>query len=140
MKPEHIIIHHTAVSREKNAAQFDAVNRYHQSLGWGNIGYHFLIEPNGKVCAGRRTDEVGAHCKEQSMNYHSIGICLTGNFDIEKPTPPQIFALRDLLRRLCKEFNIRDCRIWFHTDFAHYKTCPGKNMDRGFVRSLLVRG
>ena len=71
MKVEYLVIHHTAVSREQNHEQFEAVKNYHISKGWGNIGYHFFIEPNGVVKIGRAENEVGAHVKEQSMNYKS---------------------------------------------------------------------
>ena len=138
MTPQYIIIHHTAVSRVLNKNQFDAVKRYHIGLGWGNIGYHYLIEPNGLCKKGRRDNEVGAHCKEKAMNFKSLGICLTGNFDIEKPTDKQIYVLRDLLQSLTSKFRISAFRIFFHRDYAPYKSCPGKNLDRGFVRNLTI--
>lgn len=138
MIPKFLIIHHTAVSRKLNGMQFDAVKRYHIGKGWGDIGYHFLIEPTGLIKIGRKESEVGAHCKEQSMNFKSLGICLTGNFDIEKPTNQQIFALRDLIRKLSKKYAITEPFICFHNQFATYKSCPGKNMSLPFVKSLLV--
>lgn len=44
-----VIIHHSAVSRSKNKEQFDAMKRYHIGKGWGNIGYHYVIEPDGTI-------------------------------------------------------------------------------------------
>jgi len=140
MTPKYIIIHHTAISRKYNMAQFDAVVRYHKSKGWGNIGYHYFIEPNGAIKKCRLDDQVGVHCIEQSMNFHSLGICLTGNFDVEQPTNQQIFALRDLLQSLCVKFKISQYRIFFHRDLAKYKSCPGKNLSIVFVRGLSVKG
>jgi len=136
-QPKNLIIHHSAVSRYRNSCQYTAINNYHKNLGWGGIGYHYLIEPNGRIMAGREENIVGAHCCQKYMNFLSIGICLTGNLDTEKPTSAQIFALRDLLRKLTKKYKISKNNIWFHRDFAP-KTCPGKNMDRGFVRSLVT--
>ena len=137
MTPHFIIIHHSAISRRFNDNQFDAINRYHVSLGWGKIGYHYLIEPSGLNKPGRAENEVGAHCKEQSMNFESLGVCLTGNFDIERPVNFQIYALRDLLRQLALKYNIKKDRLFFHRDFAHYKSCPGRFIDRGFIRGLI---
>jgi N-acetyl-anhydromuramyl-L-alanine amidase AmpD len=134
--PKNIIIHHTAVSMAQNSMQFDAVKKYHVGRGWGNIGYHFFIEPNGRIKPGRAENEVGAHCYAQGMNFQSVGVCLAGNFEIEKPTKWQIYALRDLLRSICPKYNIKDCNIWFHRDFAA-TACPGRNLDRGFIRSLI---
>lgn len=136
MIPKNIIIHHSAVLNSKNSDQFRAIDNYHRGLGWGGCGYHFVIVPSGKVYVGRPEDQVGAHCYQKNMNYKSIGICLTGYFDYEKPTAQQIFSLRDLLRKLSVKYGIKKDSIWFHRDFAP-KTCPGRNMDRGFVRSLI---
>lgn len=36
--------------------------RYHRSIGYGDIGYNFLICPHALVIEGRGRDWVGAHC------------------------------------------------------------------------------
>lgn len=41
----YIIVHHTG-AEEKDTAQ---VRRYHLSLGWRDIGYHYVIERDCKV-------------------------------------------------------------------------------------------
>lgn len=150
MRPKFIILHHSAVSRQANSMQFMAINNYHKSL-WNFRskigyygGYHYLIEPNGAIKQFRAEDESAAHCYQGNMNNQSIGICLTGNFDIEKPTSWQVFALRDLLRSISKKYGIGRDRIFFHRDYAinpatkkALKSCPGKFVDRGFIRSLI---
>lgn len=125
-KLEYLIIHHTAVSRKDNGFQFEAVRKYHVGKGWGDIGYHYLIEPNGLLMKGRQETEAGAHCKEQEMNYRSLGICLTGNFDAEEPTKEQLKCLADILSHLRIKYDIPFDRVKFHRDYAAYKTCPGK--------------
>ena len=133
---EYIIIHHTLVSRNKNKEQFDAIDRFHKSKGWGKIGYHYLIEPDGEVKQGRKDTEYGAHCKENLMNYRSIGICLTGNFDIEEPTKKQKEALLELLNKKQAEYGIPDKKVKLHRDFATYKSCPGTRIPndiRGYL-------
>ena len=117
MEIKYIIIHHSAVSREKNSEQFDAINNYHKSKGWGMIGYHYLIEPNGKIKVGRMENQHGAHCI--GCNHNSIGICLTGYFDIEYPTEEQEKSLRNLLVDLLKEY--KGAEIKYHRDFCEIK-------------------
>lgn len=125
---KYIIIHHSLVSRNKNSAQFDAIDKYHKRQGWGMIGYQYLIEPDGTVKEGRKCDEVGTHCKEKFMNYKSIGICLSGNFDIEEPTKKQKESLLELINRLQAIYSIPDTNIKLHRDYARYKTCPGSRI------------
>lgn len=143
MTPKFIIVHHSAVSRTKNSNQFVANNNYHKSIGFPKsllgfyLGYHYEINAAGKVFQARYNYEVGAHCKENLMNYKSIGIGLDGNFDIEDPTPEQIYSLRDLLRRLCRDLKLSRDAILFHRHFADYKSCPGKRVDLCFIRSLV---
>jgi len=56
----YIIIHHTG-AEEKDTAQ---VRRYHLSLGWQDIGYHYVIERDGKVVPGRSLELVGATVRQ----------------------------------------------------------------------------
>lgn len=121
------ILHHTAVSRKKNNNQFDAVKRYHISKGWGDIGYHIFIEPNGDRKYGRKIGTIGAHAIGQN---HKIGICLAGHFDIEHPTEKQL----EDLKKTIVEFNIT--KIDPHRKYAN-KTCPGKNITDNFIKKLI---
>ena len=125
MKVEFLVIHHTAVSREKNSKQFDAVRRYHINKGWGDIGYAYFIEPDGSLMKGRPDDVSQAHVKEDKMNYKSLGVCLTGNFDIELPTEKQLKTLNILLANLRNKYNLTRDKVKFHRDYATYKSCPG---------------
>ncbi len=53
----HLTVHHTAVPRLRGdgspEAELRAIQRGHQEQGWGDIAYHFLIAPDGRVFAGR---------------------------------------------------------------------------------------
>ena len=133
---EYIIIHHSLVSRNKNSEQFDAIDGFHKRKGWGKIGYHHLIEPDGTVKKGRGHSEVGAHTSQKLMNYRSIGICLSGNFDIEEPTEAQKQSLLQLLNTLQATYGIDDSKVRLHRDYATYKTCPGSRIPndiRGYL-------
>ncbi len=135
-KPECIIVHHTAVSYAKNADQYEATKRYHIGKGWGNIGYHYEISKAGKVYAGRAESEVGAHCKEKSLNYKSIGVCLDGNFDVELPTAEQVKSLKKLLMDICARYKIGYDKIYPHRLFATYKSCYGSKLSDKWASNI----
>lgn len=62
-----------------------------------SIGYHAVIDVNGKCFEGRSGDEVGAHAAQ--FNAHSLGICLVGGVEREgRYTPAQWEALADLVQ------------------------------------------
>lgn len=139
-RPKNIVVHHTAVSRDKNNEQFDAVDRYHKSKGWGMIGYHYLIEPDGKIKQGREDNQAGAHTSQKLMNYRSIGICLTGHFDLEEPTIEQCRSLHSLIERLMRLYDIPEANIFPHRHFATYKSCWGSRLPNdilGYLETVL---
>lgn len=123
--PKNLIIHHTAVSRTKNAHQFEATDNYHKSKGWGQIGYHYLIEPDGTVMQGRKENETGAHTSQLNMNFFSLGICLTGDFDTEEPTKEQCESLLLLIQKKQREYAIPENHVVPHRKYAP-KSCWGK--------------
>jgi len=60
------------------------------------------------------------------MNKESIGICLTGNFDKEKPSPAQLKTLIEIIGGLRDSFG--NLKVIGHKDVKGVtKSCPGKN-------------
>ena len=135
MIPKYIIIHHSAVSRENNSEQFDAIQKGHIRRGFGSIGYHFFVEPSGNIKIGRMKNKIGAHCKSRFMNFKSIGICLAGNFEEENPTEEQILQLKNLVAKLRKEFNIPANNVRPHRAYA-YTACPGERFTDKMIRDV----
>lgn len=143
MKVKFLMIHHSAVSHQKNSDQFKANNNYHKaqwnfrsSLGF-YLGYNYEISAKGRVRQARKDGEQTAACYQNQMNNgQCIHLCLDGNFDIQKSTPQQIYALRDLLRKLVKKHSINKNNIVFHRHYSQ-TNCPGSNMDINFIRSLV---
>jgi hypothetical protein len=141
--PEFIMIHHTAISTHKNPDQFKATNNYHRlkwniksSLGY-YVGYHYEISAGGEVRQSRRDGEPSVACWQKNMNDgRCVHICLDGNFDTDQLPPVQVYALRDVLNNLVDKYKINKNHIFFHNDFAK-KTCPGKNIQKSFIVSLL---
>lgn len=105
------------------------IRRWHvEDRGWSDIGYHYLIDRDGKVAEGRSLSRTGAHVR--GHNTGSIGICLFGGHGSnendafsENFTPEQDRALRKLIADLRTRFpTIR--KISGHNEYAA-KACPG---------------
>jgi N-acetyl-anhydromuramyl-L-alanine amidase AmpD len=75
---------------------------------------------------GRRPDLIGAHTIGE--NGDSIGICVVGNYDVDPLNDEIISSLQTLLTWLLFIYKIPKTMIYGHTEFASYKTCPGKNL------------
>lgn len=90
------------------------------------IGYHFVIDVDGKVETGRALCEQGAHVK--GHNKDSIGICLVGGVTIDgknfgRYTKSQWASLTELISRLKRKFP--RAHILGHRDFIGVnKDCP----------------
>lgn len=103
IQPKAMILHHTAstnnYTREQAAAQVRAIYLYQAStLGWGDIGYHFLVDKFGTVYEGRKDSpdfiRTGAHAA--GMNTETFGISALGNYHEVMPTA----ALQESITRV----------------------------------------
>ena len=105
---------------------------------WEDIGYHYLIDKKDKIHVGRSEKFIGAHVFGHNKN--SVGICLIGNFDEEKPTKAQIRTLIKFLKNKIKKFKIPIKNILGHREFSGVtKTCPGKFVDMGKIREIISK-
>lgn len=110
-----IIIHCSATKAGQDLRAKD-IDRMHRARGFDGIGYNFVIDLDGFVENGRPLSVDGAHCNtkgfsKESYNKHGIGICYIGGLDkYGKPsdtrTEAQKDALRDLVAKLCREYDI----------------------------------
>ena len=98
---EHVIVHHTAGTNDYTAEQSPSIVRgiyyYHAViLGWGDIGYNFLVDKYGQVFEGRYgtldsdpgTMVVGGH--SYGANTGTMGIAMMGNYSFVSPSSIQI--------------------------------------------------
>lgn len=104
----HIIIHHSGTGASSDwAAQVRAL-WYDDSLvrGWGDVGYNYLIDPNGVIYEGRAggPDVAGSHT--YPFNYGSVGIALLGNYDNADLPAPMLDSLTKLLAWQVKQHGI----------------------------------
>lgn len=134
-----IVIHHSA-THTGSATSFD---KMHKEKGWDELGYHFVIgngtnSGNGQVEVGNRwkAQKWGAHAKTADNRYndYGIGICLVGNFDVERPTAAQQQSLAKLVAFLEKTYNISGDRVIGHGD-TKATECPGRFMNIAQVRN-----
>lgn len=129
----HIILHHTA-AEEKDTAQ---IRRYHQSKGWRDIGYDYVIERDGKTVEGRPLSIVGAHAGVSFYNQHGIGVAVIGNLSKRDMYPSQFNALVELLVLLVVKWNITPDRILLHREIK-ITECPGSRFPRDALIGALT--
>lgn len=93
--------------------------------GWADIAYHFVIDRAGRVWQGRPLAYQGAHAR--GHNQHNLGICVLGNFELQRPSAAQCTALTLFTRFLRDVYQLPVDRMFTHGELV--KTdCPGKKM------------
>jgi len=168
-RPEKFVIHHTAGSTggDNPAAAVRGVYYWHSTvLGWGDIGYNYLIDQNGNIYEGRYGGDgvIGAHvyrtkiCArfrfggeqyEADFNKGTIGIAVLGNYEDGLTLNSKVKnALADLIAVKGKEFGIEPKGEGYMIDntYPHIvghkdldcTACPGTNLYQklGTIRDL----
>ena len=79
-----IIVHCTATPEGQDVS-IESIRRDHKAQGWGDIGYHYVINRKGEVLNGRDVEYAGVHCK--GHNQYSIGVAYIGGLE-NKPGVP----------------------------------------------------
>jgi hypothetical protein len=130
-----LTIHHSAnIARSTNystiAATIRSIQHAHISNnGWGDIGYHFLIDPAGRIWQGRHLGYQGAHAGGVN-NHHNIGICLLGKFTGggQAPNTNQVRAMTDLVQWLRTQHRIPGNAVLTHKEIKAQTLCPGSKL------------
>lgn len=124
-KVKYLIVHCSATKAGQDFRAKD-IDAWHKQRGFTSIGYHYVVDLDGKVEPGRAEILPGAHCK--GYNYNSIGVCYIGGLD-ENGTPKdtrtdkQKASLLSLLNDLRKKYP--DAVIVGHKDMPNvHKACP----------------
>ncbi|MFN9973694.1 MAG: peptidoglycan recognition family protein, partial [Phycisphaerae bacterium] len=126
-----ITIHHDALPSQSLRTQSDAIARLnsvrqsHLREGWADIGYHYVIDPQGRVWEGRPLSFQGAHVKDN--NEHNIGVMCMGNFDQQRPSSNQIASLDGFVSVLMRRHRIPPNRVYTHQEIMPTR-CPGRNL------------
>lgn len=97
---QHLIVHHTATANDMRdwPAVVRTIWNFHAfTNGWRDLGYHYLIDPNGVIYEGRAGGDGAAGIHFSCANTGTLGIALLGNFMAEPPTEPALRSLQTLL-------------------------------------------
>jgi hypothetical protein len=96
-----VVIHHTVTDDPdpNPRATIRAIYQYHAvTRGWGDIGYNFLIDPNGTIYEGRYGGDgvIGGHT--YGYNEGSLGIAMLGTYSTHTISAAARAALKALIR------------------------------------------
>jgi len=120
-----IIVHCTATPEGKHFT-VDDVRAWHKARGFTDIGYHYLIYPDGRVMLGRPVGQVGSHVAGHNTGTIGVsyfgGVAADGKIAKDTRTPEQRSSLLWLVQQLkTKHSGIR--KVTGHNQYAA-KACP----------------
>lgn len=155
-----IVVHHSDFTDAPGPV---VIKDYHLAVsGFSDIGYHFVISPDGTVYEGRPLHRMGAHAgatreaarglgRDKDPDWGSIGICLDGFFETDGPPEAQLHALGLLIDDLRARFPKIE-RVIGHREvqtelvdargltlLSHATTCPGSALFRT-IEDHRIRG
>jgi len=137
---KHVVIHHSGDSGETDPTQIES--KHMNKRGFSDVGYHFLIAPNGTIYEGRNLKYLGAHTvsdpdpiggKELNLNGRKIGILIMGDFEHQvwdsddDPTQAQLNAATSLIKTLKARFPTLNY-LGGHRDYKPSTECPGTGL------------
>ena len=104
----HLVVHHQAgAANPPYAATVLSIWQLHVNTnGWCDIGYNWLIAPDGTIFEGRAggNNVIGAHFSGNNTN--TMGVCFLGNFQNDQPAAAALASLEKLLAWKCCDSNI----------------------------------
>lgn len=124
---KYIIVHCSATAEGKGFKEKD-IDKWHRQRGFTCIGYHYVVDLDGKIEVGRPESQIGAQCK--GYNSVSIGVCYVGGVakDGKTPKDTRTAEQKDSLRRLLIELKRKypNAVICGHRDMSPDKNHDGK--------------
>lgn len=139
-----ITVHHegmdafTATSKESAAERLQRIRSGHlqrtakSGERWADIGYHYAIDPAGRVWECRSAQYQGAHVQDQ--NEHNLGVLMLGNFDRQQPTAAATAALDQFVSQQMRRFSVPRSRVYTHRELSP-TACPGSSLQTYMVRT-----
>ncbi len=138
-----ITVHHDGMSPFQTTNQSEAMERLelirqaHRGLGWADIGYHYAIDPAGRVYACRPLELQGAHVRDH--NHHNMGVVMLGNYERQTPTPESVRALHGFIVSRMHAFGVRAGRVYTHQELRP-SACPGRSLQARMVEARHAGG
>lgn len=139
-----ITVHHDGMNAFTSTSQGDAARRLDQirmshlqrkaksGEQWADIGYHYIIDPAGRVWEGRSIQFQGAHVQDQ--NEHNLGVMVMGNYDRQSPTSASMAALDAFLATQMRRYRVPLARVKTHRELAPTE-CPGNSLQAFMSRT-----
>lgn len=139
-----ITVHHDGMppvilrTQAEVARRIEQIRRAHvNGRGWADIGYHYVIDPAGRVWEGRPVRLQGAHV--QDNNPGNLGILVMGNFDEQTPTAAARDALDAFLVEQIARYRVPLARVYTHQEFKQ-TACPGRSLQRYMIETRARTG
>ncbi len=130
-----ITVHHegsgvnTHTSRGDVVADLCDIRRIHlDRMRAGDIGYHYIIDREGRIWEGRPVAYQGAH-SGGIANVGNLGVMLLGNFDLQKPADRQLKVLRHFLANQMRVYTVPQSQVFTHQELRATR-CPGRHLQR----------
>jgi len=120
------------VARHLESIRQDHLRRRSKRTGeyWADIGYHFVIDPAGRIWEARSVNWQGAHVDDQ--NEHNLGIMLMGNFDLQQVSSAGLASLQRMVRAQMVRYRVPVSLVFTHQELDATR-CPGTNLQRQMV-------
>jgi hypothetical protein len=153
-----ITVHHTGngpftaqgVADVKEELQ--TVLRGERAMGHDDIAYHFIIDPAGRVWAGRDLRWQGSHVrnwKGLDNRTGNVGVMLLGNFERQKPSQAQLATLEKFVIKLQQQHKVprqkvvagrvsKEIGVFTHQQLSP-TVCPGDNLQNVWERDIFKR-
>ena len=123
----------TSTSKSSAASRLELIRKSHLRRDggrWGDIGYHFAIDPAGRLWQARPLTWQGAHVR--AKNEGNIGVVVLGNFERQSVNRAQLGAVTSTLQSLMGKFNVPVSRVRTHLEWAA-TACPGRSLQQAMV-------
>jgi hypothetical protein len=123
-----LTVHHSAQRAPDVAGapgRIRGFQAYHQSKGFPDIAYHFVIDRAGNVYEGRDPLAPGSTFTNYDPAGHFLAL-LDGNYEEQQPTEAQRAALVRLLAWASQTYGIDPATLSGHRDHAA-TACPGRH-------------
>ncbi len=138
-----ITVHHDAIMPAPSGSYADSLRRMqlirtgHLNNGWADIGYHFAVDPSGRIWQARPLELQGAHVKDN--NPGNLGIVCFGNYEQMHPTAATLDAVNKMIAYAMARFNVPMSRVYTHQELRP-TACPGRNLQEQMLATRATGG
>ena len=125
-----IILHCSDTDNEK--VDIERIDEWHRARGFACVGYHYFIDTDGKVHAGRPLEYCGAHCK--GHNGPSVGVCLNGKKQFfEDQESSLMILIHQIEAKVGSALPVNG-----HNRYDNKKTCPNFCVDYFMATRFII--